>query len=140
MERNMKNTIHIVVMLLLTFSLFTFGQPSQDTLLRIIKSIAKQQQQNYVKIHNKDLYRYEIMPLAFTPMDTTLPSLTMGQIICYDNYGGIVWTNYNKKDTIKIGDSAYAILKTWLLTKPDTTYRVLWFRVNLRRQWFWLNR
>jgi hypothetical protein len=137
----MKNTICIVVMLLLTFSLSVASQPSQDTLLRIIKSIAVLQQQHYAKTQGKDVYRYEIVPLAFTPMNIGPPDLSKGHIICYDNYGGIVWTNYHKNDTIKIGDSACAVLKTWLLTKPDTTsFQTLWFRVNLRRQWFWLNR
>ena len=132
----MKNIISALLILLLISFSDSSNESLKDTLLVAVKSISKQKQLNQIKILHKDIYRFEIMPIAFTPIDTTLPSLTKGHIFCYDIYGGVIWTSSKKNDSIKPNDSAYAVIKSWSTTNSDTSYKVLWFKLNSQKQWY----
>jgi hypothetical protein len=134
----MSKTISNIMLCLFVATSTTFANSTYVSILRQTQTICEHQRISQDSIYKKRVFRYEISPIllalgAFE--NNNLPSLATGRIIYFDKFGGIIWTNTLADSSVKANDSAFVIVKTWMVTKADTTLNVLWFRRTIN-SWY----
>lgn len=135
----MSKTINNVTLIIcLVMSSLTFADSTHVSILKQTQSFYERQQSAYDSIYNKKVFHYEITPILCAldglPLEK-LPSLADGRIISFNKFGGIIWTNSTADSLIKTNDSAFIVVKSWLLSKADTTFNVLWFKRTSNNSW-----
>jgi hypothetical protein len=136
----MSRTINNAALILFFAMSLTFADSTYVSILKQTQASYERQRSNRDSVYNKKVFHYEITPILLA-LDVfeknNLPSLANGRIVYFDKYGGIIWTNSVADSLVKTNDSAFIIVKSWMLRdKVDTTFNVLWFKRSSNNSWY----
>lgn len=127
-----------MMLFLITAVSLTLANSTYVSILKQAQASYKHQQADWDSVYNKHVFYYEITPILFALdifKNNALPSLAEGRIICFDRHGGIIWTNSTADSLVKANDSAFIVVKSWMSTRADTAFNVIWFKRTSNNSW-----